>query len=101
MRESGFAPCVDSAIWSKTRMQSSLRRHLTYWLIGPLLLLVAAGSFVSYRIALNAATKAYDSALLDPVLAIASHLHRTGRPLEPALPSLAIQDLPLRTQARA
>jgi two-component system sensor histidine kinase TctE len=59
-------------------MQSSLRRHLIYWLLGPLLLLVVTGSFVSYRIALNAATKAYDTSLLDPVLAIASHLHRNG-----------------------
>src|SRR5260221_6626139 len=48
MRESGFAPCVDSAIWSKTRMQSSLRTHLTYWLIGPLLLLVVAGNLVFF-----------------------------------------------------
>src|SRR5436309_15484462 len=90
MPESGFARCEDSAIWSKTRMQSSLRRHLTYWLIGPLLLLVVAGSFVSYRLALDAATKAYDSALLDPVLAIASHLRRTGRRLELDPPSIPI-----------
>src|SRR3989475_2259572 len=100
MRESGFAPCVDSAIWSKTRMQSSLRTHLTYWLIGPLLLLVVAGSFVSYRIALDAATKAYDSALLDPVLAIASHLRRTGSRLELDLPSIAIEALRIDTEDR-
>ncbi len=81
-------------------MQSSLRQHLTYWLIGPLLLLVAAGSFVSYRIALNAATKAYDSALLDPVLAIASHLHRTGGQLELDLPSIAIEALRIDTEDR-
>jgi len=81
-------------------MQSSLRRHLTYWLIGPLLLLVAAGSFVSYRIALSAANKAYDSALLDPVLAIASHLHDTGGRLELDLPSIAIEALRIDTEDR-
>jgi two-component system sensor histidine kinase TctE len=81
-------------------MQTSLRRHLTYWLIGPLLLLVTAGSFVSYRIALNAATKAYDSALLDPVLAIASHLHRNGNRLELDLPSIAIEALRIDTEDR-
>ena len=81
-------------------MQSSLRRHLTYWLIGPLLLLVVAGSFVSYRIALDAATKAYDSALLDPVLAIASHLRRTGSRLELDLPSIAIEALRIDTEDR-
>ena len=81
-------------------MQSSLRRHLTYWLLGPLLLLVAAGSLVSYRIALNAATKAYDSALLDPVLAIASHLHRVGNQLQLDLPTIAIEALRIDTEDR-
>src|SRR5580765_8624865 len=100
MPESGFARCADSGTWSKTRMQSSLRQHLTYWLIGPLLLLVAAGTFVSYRIALNAANKAYDSSLLDPVLAIASHLRRNGTRLELDLPSIAIEALRIDTEDR-
>ena len=81
-------------------MQLSLRRHLSYWLLGPLLLLVAAGSFVSYRIALSAANKAYDSALLDPALAIASHLRRTGAQLELDLPSIAIEALRIDTEDR-
>src|SRR5439155_26926955 len=99
-QESGFARCEDSATWSKIRMQSSLRRHLTYSLITPLLLLVVAGSFLSYRIALDAATKAYDSALLDPVLAIASHLRRAGSRLELDLPSIAIEALRIDTEDR-
>jgi len=78
----------------------SLRLRLTYWLIGPLLLLVAAGSFVSYRIALNAANKAYDSALLDPVLAIASHIRRTGSRTELDMPSIAIEALRIDTEDR-
>ena len=81
-------------------MQASLRRHLTYWLLGPLLLLVAAGSFVSYRIALSAANRAYDSALLDPALAIASHLRRSGTRLELDLPSIAIEALRIDTEDR-
>ena len=81
-------------------MQSSLRQRLTYWLLGPLLLLVAAGTFVSYRIALNAANKAYDAALLDPVLAIASHLRRNGNALELDLPSIAIEALRVDTEDR-
>jgi two-component system, OmpR family, sensor histidine kinase TctE len=81
-------------------MQSSLRQRLTYWLLGPLLLLVAAGSFVAYRIALSAATKAYDSALLDPVLAIASHLRHTGTSVELDLPSIAIEALRIDTEDR-
>src|SRR5258706_13215017 len=98
--ESGFARYEDFVTWSRIRMQASLRWHLTYWLIGPLLLLVTAGSFVSYRIALNAATQAYDSALLDPVLAIASHLRRTGDHLELDLPSIAIEALRIDTEDR-
>ena len=81
-------------------MQYSLRQRLTYWLLGPLLLLVAAGTFVSYRIALNAANKAYDAALLDPVLAIASHLRRNGNELELDLPSIAIEALRVDTEDR-
>src|SRR5262245_6325111 len=81
-------------------MQSSLRQRLTYWLLGPLLLLVTAGSFVSYRIALNAANQAYDSALLDPVLAIASHLRNNGGRLELDLPSIAIEALRIDTEDR-
>lgn len=78
----------------------SLRLRLIYWLIGPLLLLVAVGSLVSYRIALQAANKAYDSALLDPVLAIASHIRRTGNRLELDLPSIAIEALRIDTEDR-
>lgn len=78
----------------------SLRLRLTYWLIGPLLLLVAVGSFVSYRIALHAANNAYDSALLDPVLAIANHIRRTGNKLELDLPSIAIEALRFDTEDR-
>jgi len=74
-------------------MHTSLRRRLTYWLVGPLLLLVAAGTFASYRIALNAANNAYDSALLDPVLAITGHLHRSGGRFELDLPTVAIDAL--------
>jgi two-component system sensor histidine kinase TctE len=81
-------------------MQSSLRQRLTYWLLGPLLLLVTAGTFVSYRIALNAANKAYDSALLDPALAIAIHLRRVGNRLELDLPSIAIEALRVDTEDR-
>jgi two-component system sensor histidine kinase TctE len=81
-------------------MNASLRQRLTYWLVGPLLLLVAAGSLVSYRIALDAANKAYDSALLDPVLAIASHIRSKGGEVELDLPSIAIEALRIDTEDR-
>jgi signal transduction histidine kinase len=78
----------------------SLRQRLTYWLFGPLLLLVGAGTFASYRIALNAANDAYDSALLDPALAIASHVRRTGGRLELDLPNVALEALRYDAQDR-
>src|SRR5258707_13170380 len=98
--ESGFARCEALVTWSRTRMQASLRWHLTYWLIGPLLLLVTAGSFVFFRIALNAATQGYDSPLLDPVLSIANHPSPARGPLELDLPSLEVGKLSLETEGR-
>ncbi len=82
------------------RASRSLRQRLTYWLIGPLMLLIAAGTFISYRIALSAANKAYDSALLDPALAIASHIRRDGSRFELDLPSIAIDALRIDTEDR-
>ena len=82
------------------RASRSLRQRLTYWLIGPLILLIAVGTFVSYRIALSAANKAYDSALLDPALAIASHIRRDGSRFELDLPSIAIDALRIDTEDR-
>jgi two-component system, OmpR family, sensor histidine kinase TctE len=78
----------------------SLRQRLTYWLFGPLLLLVGAGIFASYRIALNAANDAYDSALLDPALAIASHVRRSGGQLQLDLPNVALEALRYDAQDR-
>jgi two-component system sensor histidine kinase TctE len=78
----------------------SLRQRLTYWLVGPLILLVAAGTFVSYRIALSAASRAYDAALLDPALAIASHIRRNGSQIELDLPSIALDALRIDTEDR-
>src|SRR5438046_9625444 len=86
-------------MWTR-RMRCSRRTRLASWLSGPLLLLVVAGSFVPYRIALDAAPNAYDCALLDPVLAIASHLRRTGSRLELDLPSIAIEALRIDTEDR-
>ncbi len=82
------------------RANRSLRLRLTYWLIGPLLFLVASGSLVSYRIAFHAASQAYDSALLDPVLAIASHIRRLDDRIQLDLPSIAIEALRTDTEDR-
>lgn len=82
------------------RVSSSLRKTLACWLVGPLILLVAAGTFISYRIALSAANRAYDSALLDPALAIASHIHRIDSRIALDLPSIAIDALRIDSEDR-
>lgn len=56
----------------------SLRRLLMGWLVWPLATLIAASAIPAYFFAVGAANQAYDSALLDPALAITNHLSNTG-----------------------
>lgn len=57
----------------------SLRRTLTGWLVWPLSALILASAVPNYYLATGAANAAYDSALLDPVLAIADSISKDGR----------------------
>lgn len=52
---------------------------LTGWLVWPLAALILASAVPNYYVALGAANDAYDSALLDPVLAIADSVSKDGR----------------------
>lgn len=72
---------------------NSLRKLLIFWLLGPLSVLIVLSSIPTYFIAINAANEAYDSALLDPVLAIASHIRSSSEQVEVALPSIALDAL--------
>ncbi|OGA20283.1 MAG: hypothetical protein A3H32_03250 [Betaproteobacteria bacterium RIFCSPLOWO2_02_FULL_63_19] len=54
----------------------SIRKLLGRWLIWPLIALAALSAWSAYLTAVRAARDAYDSALLDPALAIASQLRR-------------------------
>src|SRR3990172_6446095 len=94
-QESRSARCAASATWSKTRMpqQDSLQRLLARWLIGPLTALIVLSGIPTYLTAINAAQDAYDSALLDPALAIASHLHVVDDRIEIDLPVVALDAL--------
>ncbi len=82
------------------RDRGSLRQLLTRWLSGPLIALIAASIGASYFIAVYSANDAYDTALLDPALAIARHLQRTGTHLKLDLPSIAIDALQVDTKDR-
>src|ERR1019366_7467272 len=94
-RASKSGPCAASAIWSKTRMPQpdSLQRLLARWLIGPLTGLIILSGIPAYLTAISAAQDAYDSALLDPALAIASHLRVVDDQIEIGLPVIALDAL--------
>jgi len=56
----------------------SIKRHLLFFLISSLLILVACAAALSYGVALSVATSAYDRSLLDPALNMAANV-RTGQ----------------------
>lgn len=58
----------------QTRHALSLRQTLIERLLPPMLLLLLAGAFAAYWIALRSATKAYDRSLLDTAFAISEQM---------------------------
>jgi len=71
----------------------SLQRLLARWLIGPLTGLIVLSGIPAYITAISAAQDAYDSALLDPALAIASHLNVADDVIQIGLPTVALDAL--------
>jgi len=71
----------------------SLRRLLLGWLLPPLALLLVAGAITAYQITLNAATQAYDRALLDGALALAKQIRIENGQTVLDLPPVAQQVL--------
>jgi len=78
----------------------SIRRILTGWLIWPLAALILASTVPTYFLALNAANHAYDSALLDPVLAIANHISKDADKVIVNLPQVALDALRIDSRDR-
>jgi two-component system sensor histidine kinase TctE len=68
------------------RRPPQLRTQLLVWVLAPLLLLLAADTFVSYRVALSFAQRAYDRSLLEIAREISLHLRRANGVLELDLP---------------
>jgi two-component system sensor histidine kinase TctE len=66
-----------------------LRTQLLKWLIGPLLLLLVADTFVSYRVALRFAERAYDVALIEIVREVALHVKRGASGIDFDMPEAA------------
>ncbi len=71
----------------------SLHHLLARWLLGPLAALIVISAVPTYFIAINAANDAYDSSLLDPALAIASHITVTDDEFSIDLPVVALDAL--------
>lgn len=65
---------------------NSLRKTLTGWLMWPLAALMLASTVPNYYLAAGAANNAYDSALLDPALAISHTIVREGPKIRINLP---------------
>jgi two-component system sensor histidine kinase TctE len=68
------------------RRPPQLRTQLLVWVLAPLLLLLAADTFVSYWVALSFAQRAYDRSLLEIAREISLHLRRANGELELDLP---------------
>ncbi len=71
----------------------SLHQLLARWLLGPLAGLIVISAIPTYFIAINAADDAYDRALLDPAIAIASHIRLIDNKIEIDLPPVALDAL--------
>jgi two-component system sensor histidine kinase TctE len=69
--------------------QPLLRNQLVTWVLAPLLLLLAADTFVSYRVALSFAQRAYDRSLVEIAREISLHLHGADGRVELDLPEEA------------
>ena len=80
--------------------QRSLKRLLTGWLVWPLAALILASTAPAYFLALGSANHAYDSALLDPALAIATHVRQTESSIAVDLSDQALDVLRIDAQDR-
>lgn len=68
---------------------SSIRRHLLCWLLAPILTICFVGGCVTYVMAVNFATDAYDDALLDNAHSVANRLRYTSSELTVDMPPAA------------
>ena len=79
--------------FSRSKQRPSLRRLLLSWLLPAMALLIAAGAGTAYTTALRHASRAYDRALFDTVLALNEQIHIIDGKLNVNLPVPAQQIL--------
>src|SRR6188474_2346836 len=86
------APCAEWATSSSGRMRREppqLRKQLLAWLLVPLFVLLLLDSFVSYRVALEFARRAYDRSLVEVARDLSLHLRRESGAVTLDLPAEA------------
>jgi two-component system sensor histidine kinase TctE len=82
------------------RVDGSLRRLLSIWLVAPLLVLIILSAIPAYNLAVKAANDAYDDELIDPAIAIARFVRTNEERLEVDLPPVALEALRVDTANR-
>ena len=70
-------------------LTSSIRRHLLCWLLVPITVLCFIGAGVTYALAVDFATDAYDDALLECAHSVANRIHYRSSRLQVDMPPAA------------
>ncbi len=78
----------------------SLRRRVAWWLLPPLLVLLAINAVLSYRGALEAVNRAYDRSLTASIRAVAERTHSLEGAIEVDIPYSAFEGFEDRAQER-
>ena len=92
-------PSTETASREQARARS-LRRLLISWLVWPLAALIVVSTAPTYFLSHGAANHAYDSALLDPALAIAAHVRQTESSVAVDLSTQSLDVLLIDSQDR-
>lgn len=71
----------------------SLRRQLLFWLMLPVFLLWLSGAAITYTLAIDFATDAYDQAMLDMLYSLAGHTIEKNGVVVVDLPPVALEVL--------
>lgn len=69
---------------------SSLRRRVAWWLLPPLAVLLLLNALWSYKVAMDAANRAYDRSLTASLKSLAENIHATGGRISVDIPYSAL-----------
>lgn len=72
------------------RRRPSLRRRVAWWLLPPLAVLLLLNAVWSYKVAMDAANRAYDRSLTASLKSLAENIHATGGRISVDIPYSAL-----------